>query len=183
LQMNCKYSCLGCKQILKLNTREEHIKNLCEYRPCPCPVPGCMKYKDLKHALQQHLENEHGVHMIPFEWNNTSGVYEAEISMRVPIASLTGLVLYNGDEKVRLLLHSEAIVNLGHLFYCTTFEDHAVKYDIKVDLNHDGQSFAVVVNALAENTHHIQNWKRYAFIFPREDGDLDVKLRVFLINR
>ena len=108
--MNCKYSCLGCKQILKLNTREEHIKNLCKYRPCPCPVPGCMKYKDLKHALQQHLENEHGVHLIPFEWNNTSGVYEAEISMRVPIASLTGLVLYNGDEEVRLLLHSEAIV-------------------------------------------------------------------------
>jgi hypothetical protein len=166
LQVRCPYADHGCNQMMKFVDAERHMRSLCAYRPCPCPVPGCM-HAGPKQILPQHLENEHQVEKTT-KCMFTCYADFATWRFRLE-ASEQFAILEDHNKMPQLLLHREAIEGLGDILFCTCFEDHSITYNLKVmvvqDIYEDDyKPFTTIDGASAVDIRQRNDWKKDAIL-------------------
>ncbi|KAG0504344.1 hypothetical protein KC19_N040100 [Ceratodon purpureus] len=168
LKSSCPYTHYGCRFMAKVSVVEDHMKYFCTFRPCPCPVSGCTDEVSKGH-LPEHLEM---VHEVPIR---TLGFIEGNSKQNGEEFSMSFadqfVMLKAPKERIQLLVHQEVIKGLGNIFFCTCFEDHTMKYDLRVSsLARDGKFCKTSIHgALAHDIREREVWKKDILFFSRND--------------
>lgn len=75
------------------------------------------------------------------------------------------MLLKDVDQKAKVLFHRAVVDTLGKLFFCTTFDDYAKKYDLHVRADSSKESYTTIANASAEDILCSENWRKDVLLF------------------
>jgi hypothetical protein len=151
--------------MVKVQDAEEHRRSLCAFRPCPCPVPGCI-HEGPKQTLSLHLQEEH---QVPTKTDREFNYFAYIAIWQFELDQSRFVILKDRTEKPQLLLHREVIEGLGETLFCTSFEDHSITYNLKVmvapDISRDNyKPYTMIEGALAVDIRQRNGWKKDAVL-------------------
>lgn len=156
LLVSCKYAHQGCGDMQKYTKRKEH-EDLCRFRPCQCPVSGCL-HESPKHTLARHIAEKHNVALRPRDPSSRS------VTFTMKATDLFAIV--EGDNGDLFLVHHEVRKSLGDAFFVTSFSAPSISYYLTVQIESESKFFAMETSA-----HDIQreaDWKHDFLLVPHK---------------
>jgi hypothetical protein len=160
--VRCPYAQHGCNQVVKVKDAEEHRRSSCAFRPCPCPVPGCI-HEGPKQTLSLHLQKKHLVQVLTDVRRSACLIWQIGLES----SDQSRFVILENSKKAELLLHREVIGGLGEILFCTSFEDHSITYNLKVVKgNHKDHNklYTMINGASAVDIRQRNDWKKDAIL-------------------
>lgn len=155
LLVSCKYAHMGCNEMQKYARRKEHEER-CGYRPCHCPVSGCL-YESPKHALALHIVEKHHVEIVQRDPSSRS------VSFTMKATDL--FVIVEGEQGL-FLVHHEDRKLLGDVFFCTAFSAISNSYYLTVQIESESKFFAM--ETLAHDIQREADWKHDFLLVPHK---------------
>ena len=139
----------------KYTKRKEH-EEVCRFRPCHCPVPGCLDELP-KHTLIRHIAEKHNVTLLPRDPSSRS------VTFTMKATDL--FVIVEGDNGDPFLVHHEVKKSQGDAFFVTSFSAPSISYYLTVQLESESKFYAMETSA-----HDIQreaDWKYDYLLVPQ----------------